>query len=225
MPRDAKAVMCFGDSISDGSGSTLNGDDRWPDVLSRRLHAVHGNRVAVVNGGIGGNQIIGPAVYSTSDPTVGGPSALARLERDVIRMPGISTVIWLEGINDFGLGGAAVPDVWAGIQTGVTRMRDGMAGVRILLGTLTPALGATTNGHGTAEVDAKRRELNTLIRTCRIADGVIDFDAMACDPATGKLRAEMVPGSSIGGPGDWLHPNRIGYQAMGAGIDLKAIVP
>ena len=31
-------VACFGDSITDGTASTLNGDDRWPDVLSRRLH-------------------------------------------------------------------------------------------------------------------------------------------------------------------------------------------
>ena len=48
--------------FTDGTASTMNGDDRWPNVLSRRLKAIHGNKVAVVNGGIGGNQIAGPAV-------------------------------------------------------------------------------------------------------------------------------------------------------------------
>src|SRR6266576_1760000 len=61
---DTRVVVAYGDSITDGTASTLNGDDRWPDVLSRRLHAAHGNRIAVVNAGIGGNQIAGPAEYS-----------------------------------------------------------------------------------------------------------------------------------------------------------------
>src|SRR2546425_10445099 len=57
-PSDAYAIVAFGDSITDGTLSSLNGDDRWPDVLARRLHAVHGNRVSVVNAGIGGNQVV-----------------------------------------------------------------------------------------------------------------------------------------------------------------------
>jgi len=51
-PANSFAIVAFGDSITDGTASTMNGDDRWPDVLSRRLHAVHGNRIAVVNAGI-----------------------------------------------------------------------------------------------------------------------------------------------------------------------------
>src|SRR5262249_2826818 len=69
---DSFAIVAFGDSITDGTASTMNGDDRWPDVLSRRLHAVHGNRIAVVNAGIGGNQIAGPAEYSPQKPFPGG---------------------------------------------------------------------------------------------------------------------------------------------------------
>ncbi len=68
-------VVAFGDSITDGTASTMNGDDRWPDVLSRRLHAKAGNRVAVVNAGIGGNQVVGPAEYGPQKPFPGGPSA------------------------------------------------------------------------------------------------------------------------------------------------------
>ena len=41
-PADARVVVAFGDSITDGTASTMNGDDRWPDVLARRLQAAHG---------------------------------------------------------------------------------------------------------------------------------------------------------------------------------------
>lgn len=225
VPQRSRVVVCFGDSITDGSGSTVNGDDRWPDVLSRRLHAIHGNRVAVVNQGIGGNQILAPARYDIDQPTAGGPSALSRIERDVISLSGVSTVIWLEGINDLGHAGATSEALQKGIAQGVALMRRSIPGVRIVLATLTTALNATTGGHGTHEVDRRRRALNDFIRSSGLADAVIDFDPITRDAATGEMRAEMVPGSSIGGPGDKLHPNRLGYQAMGAAIDLAAIVP
>jgi len=104
-PADRFAIVAFGDSITDGTASTMNGDDRWPDVLSRRLHAVHGNRIAVVNAGIGGNQIAGPADYSPQKPFPGGPSAIQRIERDVLELSGVTAMIWLEGINDFSKNG------------------------------------------------------------------------------------------------------------------------
>jgi hypothetical protein len=60
-------IVGFGDSITDGTASTMNGDDRWPNVLSRRLAAA-GHRAAVINAGIGGNQVVGPAEYSPQKP-------------------------------------------------------------------------------------------------------------------------------------------------------------
>ena len=72
----SKVIVAFGDSITDGTATTINGDDRWPDVLGRRL----GGRWSVVNAGIGGNQVVGPREYSPQKPFAGGPSALARLE-------------------------------------------------------------------------------------------------------------------------------------------------
>src|SRR5213593_3051180 len=95
-PRDSFAVVAFGDSITDGTASTMNGDDRWPDVLSRRLHMLHGNRIAVVNAGIGGNQVAGPAEYGPQKPFPGGPSAKTRIEREVLDLSGVSAMIWLE---------------------------------------------------------------------------------------------------------------------------------
>jgi hypothetical protein len=48
--------------------------------------------------------------------------------------------------------------------------------------------------------------------------------APTADPATGQLRAEFVPDSTAGGPGDKLHPNRAGYLAMAMSIDLKMLL-
>ena len=220
-PPTTRVIVAFGDSITDGTASTLNGDDRWPDVFARRLHAAVGNRYAVVNEGIGGNEVVGPPDYAAK-PTPGGLSALERLQRDVISLPGVSTVIWLEGINDFGARGATAQAVSDGVREGVKRLRAAIPGVRIYMATLTGALNSTPT-HGTAEVEAKRQEYNQFIRNAGIFDGVIDFDVVTLDPATGELKAAYQPNSTIGGPGDKLHPNRAGYAAMGRAIDIPMI--
>ncbi len=221
-PPGTRAIVTFGDSITDGTNSTLNGDDRWPDVFARRLHTRHAGRFAVVNAGIGGNQVIGPAVYALDDPTPGGPAALHRLERDVISLPNVGAVIWLEGINDFGTGGATMAAVEAGVRAGVARLRAGIPDVRVFMATLTSALNSTPT-HGTTEVEARRQGYNRFIRTAGIFDGVIDFDAATIDPSTGEIKPEYQPNASIGGPGDKLHPNRAGYLAMAGAIDLDLI--
>ncbi|SFU40244.1 Lysophospholipase L1 [Methylobacterium sp. 174MFSha1.1] len=218
-------VVAFGDSITDGTASTMNGDDRWPDVLSRRLHATRGNRVAVVNAGIGGNQVVGPAEYGPQKPFPGGPSAVSRLDRDVIGLSGVASVIWLEGINDFSRNGeASLAAVEAGIREGVARLRARIPGVRVIGATLPSAKGSSSAAHGHPEQDEKRRGLNAFIRESGVFDGVVDFDAATLDPATGGLRPEMVPESTTGGKGDRLHPNRAGYLAMGSGIDLGVVL-
>jgi lysophospholipase L1-like esterase len=217
---DTDVIACFGDSITDGTASTLNGDDRWPDILAARLRAAFGSRYSVVNAGIGGNRITGPTPYDPKSPFGGGPSALDRLQRDVLALAGLSTVIWLEGINDLS-SGAAADTVIAGITDGVARIRA-HGGIRILMGTITPALGSTAAA-GTADVDARRQAVNAFIRSAGIFDGVVDFDAATRDPATGGLRPEFRPNSSIGGAGDALHPNRAGYLAMGNAVDLDLL--
>ena len=220
-PADSFAVVAFGDSITDGTASTMNGDDRWPDVLSRRLHARHGNRIAVVNAGIGGNQVAGPAEYGPQKPFPGGPSAKQRIERDVLELSGVGAMIWLEGINDFSRNGnAAVETVQDGMKDIVGRIRARRPDLRIIAATVTTALGATNAAHGFPEQDQKRRALNDFIRTSGLFDGVADFDKATLDAQTGSLKPEFVPESTTGGPGDKLHPNRAGYLAMGMAIDL-----
>ncbi len=218
------AVVGFGDSITDGTLSTMNGDDRWPDVLARRLYAVHGNRIAVVNAGIGGNQIAGPAEYGPAKPFPGGPSSKARMDRDVLGLSGVAALIWLEGINDFSKNGVQDADkVIATLQEVVGHIRGKRPDIRLIAATVTSALGATNANHGFVEQDERRRTLNTFLRTGKLFDNVVDFDAALLDPATGGIKPEFIPDSTTGGPGDKLHPNRVGYLAMGMAVDLAVM--
>jgi lysophospholipase L1-like esterase len=225
-PADTQAIVAFGDSITDGTASTLNGDDRWPDVLSRRLRARFGPRFSVVNAGIGGNQVLGPAEYTAAAPVAGGPAAGQRLERDVLSLSGVTTVIWLEGINDLGRNAnASAAAVETGMRDIVRRLRAANPTVRVIGGTVVTALGSSNAAHGSVEQDVQRRALNTFIRQSGVFDAVIDFDLMTRDPGTGELRPEFVPDSTTGGSGDKLHPNRAGYLAMAMGIDLDLFAP
>ena len=220
-PANTVVVCAFGDSITDGTLSTLNGDDRWPDVLSRRLHAAYGNRVSVVNAGIGGNRILTPESYPPPQPFPGGPSALQRLDRDLFGLSGLSGVVLLEGINDIS-SGSSPEAIIAGMKELVSRVKS--KGIKIVGATITPSL--TANGaSGTPDANVRRQAVNAFIRTGGLFDGVADFDAATVDPATGALREEFVPNSTVGGAGDRLHPNRAGYQAMGNAIDLKIFTP
>jgi lysophospholipase L1-like esterase len=222
-PAETRAIVAFGDSITDGTASTLNGDDRWPDVLSRRVHAAFGDRFSVVNAGIGGNQVAAPTNYSAAKPNSGGPSAIQRLDRDVLGLSGVGAVVWLEGINDFNrTNHAAVDTVEAGMKEIVGRLRATIPDIRVIGATVTSGLGSAS---GTAEQDAKRKALNEFIRTGGLFDAVADFDRATVDPQTGGLRAEFIPNSTTGGAGDKLHPNRPGYAAMGMSIDLDSLAP
>ena len=224
-PLDTRVVVCLGDSITDGTASTLNGDDRWTDVLSRRLHAVDATRVAVVNAGIGGNQVAGPADYSPAKPFAGGPSAAARLDRDVLGLSGVTDVVIFEGINDLGAANASADTVANAQRDLVGRVRAKIKGVKVLGATLTTSRGSSNPGYGTADTDNRRHALNDFIRKPGLFDGLIDFDAATVDPQTGELRPDFVPPSTFGGAGDKLHPNHAGYLAMGNAVELRLLAP
>jgi lysophospholipase L1-like esterase len=225
-PPTSFAVVAFGDSITDGTASTMNGDDRWPDVLSRRLHALYGNRIAVVNAGIGGNQIAGPAEYGATKAFAGGPSARTRIDRDVLDLSGVGAIILFEGINDFSKNGnASVDTVAAALKDVVARVRERRPNMRVIGASVITALGATNAAHGSPEQDGKRKDFNAFIRSSGLFDGIVDFDKVTLDPQSGSLKAEFVPESTTGGPGDKLHPNRTGYLAMGSAVDLGLLAP
>jgi lysophospholipase L1-like esterase len=213
-PADTFVVAAFGDSITDGTASTLNGDDRWPDDLFRRLRAAFGNRVSLVNEGIGGNRVV-------SDAGAGGPSALSRLERDVFSLSGIGAVVWLEGINDLSAGTSA-SDVIAGIQEG-TRQIHGH-GLKLIQATITSALGNNPNAALDVDRDNRRKVVNSFIRSAGIFDSVADFDRVTIDPSTGQMRAEFLHNSTTNVV-DHLHPNRAGYLKMGGEVDISVLAP
>ena len=203
-PDNAGAIVAFGDSITDGTRSTPNTNNRWPDELARRLVAAK-IPLGVLNEGIGGNRVLCDGA---------GVSALARFDRDVLVQPGVKYVIVLESINDIGIGrGNAVPsanDLIAAHKQLIERAHA--KGLKIFGATLTPFDGAA---YFTQEGEAKRQAVNAFIRTGKAYDGVVDFDAAVRDPmAPSKIQMKY-------NPGDNLHMNDAGYQAMAAAIDLN----
>ncbi|MDW7980304.1 MAG: SGNH/GDSL hydrolase family protein [Verrucomicrobiales bacterium] len=201
------AVVTLGDSITDGRGSTTDGNDRWPDNLARRLATNPPTaNVAVVNMGIGGNAVLRGGL---------GPPAIARFERDVLGQCGVRYLIVFEGVNDIG----NVPDVDApAIVTNLINAYTEFAtkakarGIRPYIATITPFGG---NNYYTAAREAARQSVNTWIRTNTVYDSVIDFDAVVRDPANPE---RLLPAYDTG---DHLHLSPAGYKAMADAIDLK----
>ena len=197
-PRVA-VIAAFGDSITDGTRSTPDTNNRWPDHLARRL----GTQAAIMNVGIAGNRVLNEGNFNA------GINALARFDRDVLAQPGVTHVVIMEGINDIGAANAAVDELIAAHKQMVERAHS--RGLKIYGATLTPYEGAA---YFTPEGEAKRKALNQWIRASGAYDAVIDFEAAVRDPAAPtKIKAEF-------DSGDHLHPNDAGYKAMGESVDL-----
>lgn len=208
---EAAVIVALGDSITDGTLSTPNTDRTWPALLAARLAASpQTSHIAVANLGIGGNRVL-------RDGT--GASALARLDRDVLSQPGVQWLMFLEGINDIGAGtrnpaqAVTAEELIAGHKQIIERARA--MGLKVIGCTLTPYEGAA---YYSEQGEAIRQALNQWIRTSGAYDAVVDFDAATRDPQNPRrFRPEY-------DPGDHLHPNDKGYQAMADAVDLKLFV-
>jgi lysophospholipase L1-like esterase len=232
------AIVALGDSITDGAFSTPDTNHRWPDFLADRLAASGQPMRGVLNQGIGGNMVLNDGA---GDFVFAGPSALARFDREVLAMPGVSHLIIFEGINDIGQSeiadetppssgdsspsqGEAREGAGLGWENQRISAEDLIAGLRQLAerahehgivtygATITPFEGAEY--YFTPEREGMRQAVNDWIRTGGAFDAVIDFDAITRDP---DHPARLLPAYD---GGDHLHINDAGFQAMADGIDL-----
>jgi lysophospholipase L1-like esterase len=211
--KSAGAVVTLGESVTDGVGSTPDANLRWTNVLAERLQNHWWTEdIAVLNGGIGGNRILHDIV---------GPSALNRLDRDVLVQGGATHLIVSPGNTDIllpDLLGLPAQNVSAtqiiqGHQQIITRARA--MGLRVYGATLPPVEGFPSPGFWTPVMEEKRQLVNRFVRQSGAYDAVIDFDAVLRDPAQPtRLRPEY-------DSGDHVHPNDLGHRAMAEAIDLK----
>lgn len=207
--RPAKLVVAFGDSITDTDCKIADQLCRWSDILAARLQAA-GKPYAVANEAISGNRVLSDGY---------GLSALARFDRDVLAVPGVTDVVVLEGINDIGNSGGDIYGIAQPVITAETLIagyqqliaRAHVHGIRIIGCTMTPFAGA---GYYSPAKEQVRKAANDWIRHSGAFDGVIDFEQVARDPAQPD---RLLPALERG---DHLHPNEAGQRAMGNAISL-----
>ncbi|KAK4162136.1 SGNH hydrolase-type esterase domain-containing protein [Cladorrhinum sp. PSN259] len=215
LPAKRSALAIVGDSITDGRGSTTNGNDRWADQLLARFRSAKGSssitkEISILNQAAGGNRVLADGL---------GPNALGRIGRDVISHHGVKYAILFEGVNDIG---TASSDASAQTAVGdrlisaydqiVTRLHG--HGIAVFGATITPMSGPG-QAYGEGARESTRQRVNKWIRTSGRFDAVIDFDKAVRDPKNETmLRGEY-------DTGDYLHLNPKGYKAMAEAVDLK----
>jgi lysophospholipase L1-like esterase len=210
------SIVAFGDSITDGTCSTVDAHDRWEDLLAVRLTLDAGGRgandahKAVVNEGIGGNTI----TRENLQPPPDSPPGIERLERDVLTHLGVTHVIVFMGTNDIRRG-ASASQVIAGMQDLAKRTKA--RGLKTIGVTIIPRHNRPPEPNNTGWDTAKtqvRHEVNQWIRTKGPFDGIIDFDKVVQDPKNADL---LLPAFNCG---DGIHPSPRGYYEMGRSVRL-----
>ena len=205
-PKKAGAIAILGNSITDGRGSTTNEQNRWADVLSRRLLANKATkRVGVLNMGIGGNCVLGGGL---------GPAAVNRYQRDLFGQEGVKWIILFEAVNDLGYARNGVQTAERIIEVYKKIIDEAhQKGIRVFGATITPFKG---NNYYSEDHEKGRSTINTWIRTTDLLDGVIDFDQAVRNPQDPEaMQAQFLFEN------DWLHLNAKGYETMGNSIDLN----
>jgi lysophospholipase L1-like esterase len=207
------AIVAFGDSITDGTCSTVDAHDRWEDWLAVRLllddkaGAMH---KAVVNEGIGGNTLTRTGIQPAPDSAPG----LERLDRDVLSHHGVTHVILFMGTNDIRREAPAAQVIDA-MQEIVKRVRA--RGIKIIGVTIIPRHNRPPVENNTGWNAAKtqiRADVNRWMRTGKPFDALIDLDAAVRDPKSADLIYEPF------NCGDGIHPSPRGYFEMGRSVPL-----
>ena len=216
-PRETRVLVAFGSSSPDGTASTFNGNDRFEDNMSRRLHAVYGSRISVVNQGIGGDTAA--VTPTTPTPPARGPSVLNRIDRDVFGTSGVTDVILYVGTNDFGNAGLPAETTIEAYREISRRIKG--AGISLIGATLTSTVNMPTGNYGTPFGLAQAALINDFIRNSGgVFDAVADFEVATTGP-DGALRPEYAMRSSGNPAPDYLHLGRAGMQAQAFTLDLS----
>jgi lysophospholipase L1-like esterase len=206
----AAVIVAFGDSITDGTCTTLDAHDRWEDILALRLALQGTGRWAVVNEGIGGNTVTG----ANLTPAAASPPGIERLDRDVLSHAGVTHVVLFMGTNDIRRE-ASAEQVIGGMKNILSRVKG--RGIKTIGVTIIPRHGAVPGVENTGWNDAKtkiRNEVNDWIRKGADFDAVIDFDKVVRSANDPNL---IEPAYNCG---DGIHPSPIGYFQMGKSVDL-----
>ena len=210
-PADSFAIVAFGDSITDGTCTTVNAHERWEDVLAQRLALRQSADRAVINEGIGGNTVTGGA---NLQPAPTSPPGVERLDRDVLSHAGVSHVVLFMGTNDIRRE-APADQVIAGTKDIIARVKA--RGMKIIGATIVPRHSVVPGVGNTGWNDAKtkvRNQVNDWIRKGTDFDAVIDFDKVVRSASDPDL---LNPAYNCG---DGVHPSSIGYYQMGKSVDL-----
>jgi lysophospholipase L1-like esterase len=212
----AAAAVILGDSLTDGRGSTTNGNDRWPDQLVDRLRSRgDGAGTAVVNQGIGGNRVLRDGL---------GPSIVSRLDRDVLAVSGVGWLVVFAGVNDIGSADAtqaAQRQVTAELCTAYEEIaaKAHTAGIAVYGATLTPFAGSDPYDDPAGHREAARQAVNAWIRASGRFDAVLDFDQAVRDPRSPARLSAAVDS------GDHLHLNPAGYRALANAVPAGLFLP
>jgi lysophospholipase L1-like esterase len=210
-PGNAGTIVAFGDSITDGTCSTLDAHDRWEDTVAARFALEKEVAHAVVNEGIGGNTVIGSASFN---PPINSPPGVDRLDRDVLSHAGVSHVILFLGTNDIRRGASAA-QVIGGIKDIIARVKQN--GIKIYGVTIIPRDSVVPGIPDTGWNDAKskiRNEVNEWMRKEAGFDAVLDFDRLVRDKSNPDIINIAYDCS------DGIHPSPFGYFLMGKSVDL-----
>ena len=207
----ATTIVAFGDSITDGTCSTLDAHDRWEDALAERFALRKKVAHAVINEGIGGNTVTsGPDMK----PPLNSPSGVERLDRDVLSHAGVSHVIVFLGTNDIRRE-ASADQVIAGMKDIIARVKQ--KGIKIIGVTIIPRDTTVPGIADTGWSDAKtkiKNEVNDWIRKQAGFDAVLDFDKLVRDQSNPDIISPALD------CGDGVHPSPYGYFLLGKSIDL-----
>ena len=220
-PDALGTIVAYGDSITDGVGSTPGKNRRWPDILADRLQAA-GKEWAVANEAISGNRVLSPGM---------GESALSRFDEDVLSLPNVKYILVFEGVNDIGnrfgkrspnqpnfpgldQDPITVEQMIAGYKQIIARAHE--KGIKVLGSPIGPYKGAS---YWSEEGEAARQKINDWILHGGAFDGVFRLDTAFADPADPRQYRE---GYHMG---DHLHGSDAGLKAAGDSIDLKLFKP